>query len=298
MKNAAYISLTLIVAISPTLAVEAARAQSATDVSQIAQQITAIIDGDDKGSATLIGRQGTTYTVITNWHVLRSRGNFSLRTHDNQTHTVIPSSIQRVGNFDLALAKFVTNRNYLLATIGNNLPIPVGASVYVAGAPANLQGIDTRTVLVVPGSIVGTEPSPQEGYETIYNNNTMPGMSGGAVLNANGYLVAIHGRGTRDSQAQKAGFNLGIPIRHLSPTLLSQVGATLAVRPPTPSIAPPPVVPTVRNPRIPSNIPSSNIISPGNRETGVPSSTYVPSRPATIDGSSGVDGACTGSRCR
>jgi hypothetical protein len=37
-------------------------------------------------------------------------------------------------------------------------------------------------------------------------------MSGGVVLNSDGELVAIHGRGDRDNKDVKTGFNLGIPI--------------------------------------------------------------------------------------
>lgn len=56
-------------------------------------------------------------------------------------------------------------------------------------------------------------------------------MSGGAVLNQNGELVAIHGRGDREKNAQgefgqKTGFNLGIPVNRFA-TIASNLGVNL-----------------------------------------------------------------------
>jgi serine protease Do len=279
MRNsAAYLLTALFSLAAPTISMEAAWAQSATDVSQIAQEITGIIDGQNTGSATILGKQGKTYTILTNWHVLKDRGSYTVRTHDGQVHNLLPSSIRQLGNVDLATAQFVSTSAYRLAKVANSSKVPVGATVYVAGAPANLQGIDTRSILVVPGNIVGTEKQPQLGYSMIYNNNTMPGMSGAAVLNDSGQLVAIHGRGARDGQSQKAGFNLGIPVSYLSVDLLAKIGNA----PVYTSVARPVVRPV-------STVP--------NTITAPAPNTYVPSRPTSIDGSEGATSTCTGSQC-
>jgi tetratricopeptide (TPR) repeat protein len=57
------------------------------------------------------------------------------------------------------------------------------------------------------------------GYQLLYSNPTLPGMSGGAVLNAQGQLVGIHGQSETDSLmseqkevAVKTGTNQAIPI--------------------------------------------------------------------------------------
>ncbi len=56
-------------------------------------------------------------------------------------------------------------------------------------------------------------------------------MSGGAVLNQSGEVVAIHGRGDRERNAngelgQKTGFNLGIPINRFA-TIAANLGVNL-----------------------------------------------------------------------
>jgi tetratricopeptide (TPR) repeat protein len=56
-----------------------------------------------------------------------------------------------------------------------------------------------------------------QGYSLIYNNATLPGMSGGPVLNERGEVVAIHGQGDRAADGQKTGFNLGIVIEKCRP---------------------------------------------------------------------------------
>lgn len=69
------------------------------------------------------------------------------------------------------------------------------------------------TLQVTPGDVTGNATRPDSsGYSLIYNSITQPGMSGGAVLNSDGQLVAIHGRGDKDTDGQKTGFNLGITI--------------------------------------------------------------------------------------
>jgi tetratricopeptide (TPR) repeat protein len=65
-----------------------------------------------------------------------------------------------------------------------------------------------------------------KGYSLIYSNDTLNGMSGGAVLNSNGELVAIHGLENRDDDGRKNGFNLGIPIERFG-MVASKMGVEL-----------------------------------------------------------------------
>ena len=58
-----------------------------------------------------------------------------------------------------------------------------------------------------------------DGYQLLYSNPTLPGMSGGSVLNLQGQLVGIHGRSERDDnvsmstgKAVSTGTNQAVPI--------------------------------------------------------------------------------------
>ncbi|WP_414577671.1 S1 family peptidase [Anabaena sp. CCY 9402-a] len=239
------------------------------DVSNIAKRVTVLISGAKLGSGVIIHEQNNTYTVLTNWHVVEDLGTYTVQTQDQSSHQVTPNLITRLPGVDLAILKFTSRQKYTVATLGNSDAAIEGTTVYVSGAPTPVQGIENRTVLVPDGRIVGTYAKPQDGYALIYNNITFPGMSGGPVLDENGRLVAIHGRGARDKEGQKVGFNLGIPINIFTN---SQVANSLNLG----------VVTTTPLP--PSKPPSP--------------STPITGRPPTINGS-GTTGSsvCPGRRC-
>ncbi|MFN6567807.1 serine protease [Dendronalium sp. ChiSLP03b] len=246
---------------------------TAQDVSNIAKQITVVISGPKLGSGVIIHQQGDTYSVLTNGHVVDEAGTYTVQTRDRSTYEVKSNLVQRLPGVDLAVLKFTSSKKYNIATIGNSDAATEGTTVYVSGAPEPVQGIEARTVLVLRGEIVGTNSQPQEGYVLIYNNNTHRGMSGGPVLDENGHLIGIHGRGARDNDGQKVGFNLGIPIKIFT---ASKTGSNLGV--------------TTQNPPI-TQVPPKSFTDP---------SSNVPliGRPRTIDGSEGTAGfGCPGRRC-
>lgn len=245
------------------------RSNTAENVSSIAKEVTVIIDANQSsGSGVIIGHQGNEYSVLSNWHVLKVQGTQSIKTKDGNTHQILPTSIRQIGNLDLGVGTFISNKFYRVVEFGNSDTIAEGSTLYITGAPANLQGISSRNLLVVGGQLVGYNPTDPNGYTLIYNNNTMPGMSGGPVLDTNANLIGIHGRGSRDQNDQKSGFNLGIPI-DLFVRNASRLGIKYKVDRPridrqnTPSIAP----------------------------------TFMQGRPRVVDGSEDAHGACPGERC-
>ena len=103
--------------------------------------------------------------------------------------------------------------------------------LYVAGYPGNK---NTSKVKLTEGLAVSNDLAVEpleQGYGLIYNNPTLPGMSGGPVLDELGRVVGIHGRAEQvrnDSEWEKTGFNLGIPIWSYREIILASLELRLA----------------------------------------------------------------------
>jgi serine protease Do len=255
--------------VAATIQPQIVLAYTAENVSSIAKEVTVTIDAKDlSGSGVIIGHQGSEYSVLTNWHVFKSKQPYTIKTRDGQTYQIKPNSIQQIAELDLAIGTFTSTKLYRVVELGNSDTVAEGSTLYIAGAPANLQGISSRNILVVSGQLVGYNSADRNGYTLIYTNNTMPGMSGGAVIDSNGNLVGIHGRGSRDQNDQKSGFNLGIPI-NLFVNNADRLGLKY----------------TTQRPRI-------------DRKSSIPVQTqFLQGRPRVVDGSEDSNGACPGDRC-
>jgi tetratricopeptide (TPR) repeat protein len=135
-------------------------------------------------------------------------------------------------DIDLAVFKFRASGTYPTAKLGNSNSLSEGMDLYVAGYPRAIGAIDKSVFLFRTGTVsANSTQALDKGYSLIYSNDTLPGMSGGAVLNQNGELVAIHGRGDRERTAtgefgQKTGFNLGIPIGRFA-SIATNLGVNL-----------------------------------------------------------------------
>jgi tetratricopeptide (TPR) repeat protein len=147
--------------------------------------------------------------------VVKTKRSFNLTTAiDDQRYSVIASSVKRAGtNIDLAVVQFRSNKNYSVAKIGDSNLLKQGTELYVAGFPVLTQTITQSIFAFREGRVTANSNKVfKDGYSLVYSNSTLPGMSGGAVLNKAGELVAIHGKGDRTDENQKTDFNLGIPI--------------------------------------------------------------------------------------
>jgi len=197
-----------------------ALALSPQEVGTIAQAVTVQIDGPNSGSGVLIEKKGNKYKVLTAAHVVHSQAKYSLQTSDEQRYPLDFNRVQKLPNLDLAVVEFESNQNYAVVEMGDVSQVKSGTSIFVAGFPAPTLAITERVFNLTDGTVTanGTQPLAQ-GYSLAYNNNTLPGMSGGGVLNAQGQLIGIHGRSDGETQAQltdtvyqKTNFNVAIPI--------------------------------------------------------------------------------------
>ena len=189
--------------------------------------------------------------------------------HTNGYKVAVESAIYLPKNIDLGLIEFTSKRDYPVATISDfNYRLYQNRDrehsnhsnlnqdqeyVFVAGWPIDReespQCLKNREFCQVPvfnpgflfdnsaSAVSNPEVSNPEspgnygGYELIYTNLTHPGMSGGPILDSQGRLVGIHGRGDgvklgNDNQIIqkyldevgspikiKIGLSLGIPIQ-------------------------------------------------------------------------------------
>jgi tetratricopeptide (TPR) repeat protein len=130
-------------------------------------------------------------------------------------------------------------QNLQVVKIGNSNKVVEGVPVYVGGFPLGTAAITKSIFNFTDGKVTANSSKPlSAGYNIIYTNVTLPGMSGGSVLNDQGELVAIHGRGDVDTNTTassinpniriKTGFNLGISASTFIP-LASKAGVQLQV---------------------------------------------------------------------
>jgi WD40 repeat protein len=207
-----------------------ATALKPTEISPIAQQITVRIDGAGTGSGVIIERQGNTYTILTNWHVVQEPGSYTVYTANGRQYSFNNSQVQRLPGVDLATFQFTSNQNYRVAEKGKSESLPLGTPIHVAGFP---QG--SRSISFLSGTISSSVPNPRDGYAFIYTVNAFPDMSGGPILDEQGKLVGIHGRAiTRpDTNATTV---LGIPLntylRLASNILLPKPSTQAHINPP------------------------------------------------------------------
>ena len=198
-------------------------AQSSEAVGKIAAAITVRIEGATQGSGVLVKREGNRYTVLTAWHVVsgqRSGEELDIYTPDRKRYPVQPGSIRRLGEVDLAVLSFTSPDSYELARLGNLSSISSGSRIYVSGFPFPTSAVPVKVMRLKEGRLEAiTLNAVPNGYQLLYSSPTLPGMSGGAVLNDQGQLLGIHGQGETDSQmseqqgiAVKTGTNQAVPI--------------------------------------------------------------------------------------
>jgi tetratricopeptide (TPR) repeat protein len=209
-----------------------AAAKTSVEIGETAKTITVLItEPNSVGSGVILQHQGDIYTVLTAAHVVKNKASYKIITPDDRSYEVISNSIRSApGSIDLAVIKFKSTAKYPTAKLGNCTVLKSGMDLYVAGFPGVSRAI-TQSVFVFREGKVSANSNKifDNGYSLVYSNDTLPGMSGGAVLNSEGELVAIHGRGDRDDNGVKNGFNLGIPVNRFA-TVASNMGIELGVK--------------------------------------------------------------------
>ncbi|AFY42379.1 serine protease [Nostoc sp. PCC 7107] len=164
-------------------------------ISQQARSITVkVISSDFLGSGIILRRNGTTYTVLTNAHVLQAGDPpYRVQTLDGRIYTANLPRRVNFGKTDLAVLQFKSaNSIYTVASFGAS-PTP-GDEVFAAGYPAVEERGKKQSFALTTGKVGLVLAKPLEGgYQLGYTNNIKNGMSGGPLLNRRGHVVGING---------------------------------------------------------------------------------------------------------
>ncbi|AKG22130.1 tetratricopeptide repeat-containing S1 family peptidase [Calothrix sp. 336/3] len=185
-------------------------ALSPSQVEQIGREITVRIvnsqNSSDSGSGVIIRRSGNIYTLLTAYHVVKnttSGSKYEIITPDKQTYAI--TSVKRLPDVDLAVVEFSSNQTYKIAKIGDSDKVTASTTIYVCGFPGKTAAISNPETAFFKKGQVNANGAPQrDGYNIIYDSQTIRGMSGGAVLNEQGELVAIHGRADEQSIGEQS----------------------------------------------------------------------------------------------
>ena len=175
-----------------------------------AEEITVKISGHSNGSGVIFLQEGDIYSVVTNQHVVPIDTDYTIRTNDGIDHQAI--NRQEIPGLDLAIVQFASSEDYYTATLGNSEELELVQPVYVAGFPGeqtNLR-IDDGKIATIKQDVL-QNPLAEEGYALEYDNNTLSGSSGGAVLDEEGILMGINGEADFDPQTGGK-ISQGIPI--------------------------------------------------------------------------------------
>ncbi|MBO1349641.1 MAG: tetratricopeptide repeat protein [Hormoscilla sp. GUM202] len=197
----------------------------AAKVNKIAQEITVRIDQSrGNGSGIIIAQRGNSYYVLTAQHVVKNEEKYQVVTHDGKRYPVDYSTVQTLG-VDLAVLQFQSQESYPLATLAN---YDQGNYdwVFLSGWPGLKLGESRRPYPLFTAGFVFSKEwgairakdssslTETNGYELVYTNPTLGGMSGGPVLDSRGRVIGIHAaaEGEEVSNVQ-LGFSLGVPVR-------------------------------------------------------------------------------------
>lgn len=196
-------------------------------VDEISQQITVRIeDGSGgNGSGVIVAKAGNTYYLVTAAHVFKQRQKYWVITPTQERVSIASSQIQIANpELDIAVVKFQSNQNYQIAEIGNYQFSKLDFG-FISGFP----GRDKSKQRYLSAGTIFTDEKAEfyakdrnsfdRGQNLVYTNLSLPGMSGGAVLDRQGRLIGINTSAENEaiitpdgrSTAINFGFSLGIP---------------------------------------------------------------------------------------
>jgi len=150
------------------------------------------------GSGFILKKEGIKYTVVTNAHVLqKSETKYTVETHDKKDHSAIVlgrfDQDKRKGD-DVAILQFYSFNNYSIANLES---IKKDQKVLASGFPLESSPYRPLGFFCTELASVSFDLGKpmEEGYQLGYFLSLPNGMSGGPLLNSQGKVVGINGKG-------------------------------------------------------------------------------------------------------
>jgi S1-C subfamily serine protease len=181
------------------------------EIAQKVERMSVRIEGTNSGSGTIIERQGNTYRVLTNWHVVTTEGNYTVTTFDGKSYPIRYDLTRYLLDVDLAVITFTSNRDYPTATIGDLEQITKGEEISLASYPDPSVIIPERQYIPFTFKLLTKDGNNSQGYQLIMDEGSTNGSSGGGLFDRNGNLIGVNGQSFQDGNTGKL-FGRGIPI--------------------------------------------------------------------------------------
>ncbi|WGK68485.1 trypsin-like peptidase domain-containing protein [Candidatus Haliotispira prima] len=163
-----------------------------------------------QGSGSIIKKEGQTYYVLTNNHVVNNAGEIEVTTYDEQKFPA--ELVGKDGRVDLAIIKFEAEKeldNWNMAELGNSSDLQIGDMVMAIGSPDGLQSTVTQGIVSYMGRRGGPGGNINDFIQTDASINR--GNSGGPLVNMSGQVIGIN-TWIASSSGSSAGLGFAIPI--------------------------------------------------------------------------------------
>jgi len=163
------------------------------------------------GSGIIVRRQGNTYYVLTNDHVVGEADSIQIVLDDERqfSGTLVGKDLRK----DIALVSFESKASDIrVATLGDSGTLRVGDWVLAMGSPFGFQSTVTAGIV----SALGRRGGPQGNINDFIQTDAAinQGNSGGALVNMNGEVIGINTWITSQTGGS-VGLGFSIPINNV-----------------------------------------------------------------------------------
>ena len=168
-----------------------------------------IITPLNSGSGVFVHKKGRQYTLLTAWHLFEDIDleiPFKIRTADYSFYKVNKASIKQIGNLDLAILTFETDKVYETVNFSNISMLKKGDVLFSSGF------VDSNFYFQRGEVIASSNVKVRDGNQLVYTSKVVPGMSGGGIFDNYGNLVGINTMSTSKSFQDKSfSYSIGVP---------------------------------------------------------------------------------------